>query len=273
MTNVRIDDRTGHDAGGSLLRGPPDRLRRDHHNPLPLYVQVREALRRDIRDRGLEAGDRIPTEAALEHHYGVSRSTIRQAVGELEAEGVLTRVQGRGTFVGRGTIRHPPVLTSFSELLRSQGYDPSHELLESGIVKAPGSIAQTLEVPSGTECRRLRRRFFADDDPVGLSTTWLPLTLLGEHDRTLVERVAGGGSLYQELVEADPALAPYRATETVDAVDAQPDEAALLHREPASALLLIHRTSRTATDRPVEWSRLLFVPGRYGYHTELQRPA
>ena len=134
----------------------------DREGDLPLYVQLREVLRQDIRDRGLRPGDRLPTEDDLERRYGVSRSTIRQAMGDLAAEGVVRRFQGRGTFVGTPKIQHTPVLASFSELLRSQGYTPSHRLLESAVVPAPATVAEGLEVDDGTPCRYLQRLFFAD---------------------------------------------------------------------------------------------------------------
>lgn len=245
----------------------------DRAAPLPLYFQLREALVREIRERGLEPGDRLPTEAELERRYGVSRSTIRQALNELAAEGIVHRIQGKGTFVGTPRIQHVPVLTSFSELLRAQGYRPSHRLLDSSVVPAPVEVAEGLQAAEGASCRYLRRLFLADDDPVGLAETWLPREVLGSGDDLLEDGEIEHGSLY-ELLQSDAiGLALHRAVETINPGVAEAADARLLACEPASPLLVIRRITFTPEDRPVEWTRLLFAGDRYEYRVEMRRPA
>ncbi len=253
--------------------GLADRPLQERRSGIPLYAQLREALRNEIKERGLRPGDRLPTEAELEERYGVSRSTIRQAVGELEIEGLLRRVQGRGTFVGSPKIQHHPVLMSFSGLLRSQGYAPSHRLLDTGVVGAPSEVASDLELDEGTPCRFVERLLSADDDPVGVSRTWLPRAVLGEHDDTITAGVTDGGSLYQLLGDASPELVPARASETIDPALAGESESELLGCEPGTPLLFIRRRSWTTTGLPLESTQLRFLPGRYQYRVELQSPA
>jgi GntR family transcriptional regulator len=245
---------------------------RDRHTAVPLYVQLREALRTEIEVRGLHPGDRIPTEAELEARYGVSRSTIRQAVGDLEAEGLLRRIQGKGTFVAAPKIQHHPVLTSFSDLLRGQGYRPSHRLLTSVVVEGPAEVVQGLHLDDAAACRHLERVLAADGDPVGVSRTWLPLDVLGAHDRAIAQGASEGRSLYELLAEASPDLVPARASETIDPALAGEAEAELLGCAPGTPLLFIRRSSWTASDLPLEWTELRFVPGRYQYRVELHRP-
>jgi GntR family transcriptional regulator len=252
----------------SLAEGPLQERRSD----VPLYAQLREALRTEIKDRELRPGDRLPTEAELEERYGVSRSTIRQAVGDLEVEGLLRRIQGRGTFVGSPKIQHHPVLMSFSGLLRGQGYTPSHRLLGAEIVGAPAEVAAELELDEGTPCRHIERLLSADDDPVGVSKSWLPLAVLGEHDEAITAGVTEGRSLYELLGEASPGLVPARASETIDPALAGEGEAGLLGCEPGTPLLFIRRRSWTATGLPLESTQLLFLPGRYQYRVELKSP-
>lgn len=246
---------------------------RDRDMPVPLYAQLREALRRDIRERELRPGDRLPTEAQLEASYGVSRATIRQAVGDLEREGLLHRMQGKGTFVATPKIQHVPVLTSFSELLRSQGHEPSHQLLESSIVPAPGEVAQGLGIDEGEPCRYLWRLFSADGAPVGVSQTWLPLAVVGEvADRRIERGAAEDRSLYELIEEGEDAPVLHHATETINPCSAGPAEAELLGCDTNTPLLKICRSTYTQADRPLEWTRLVFVPGRYEYRVELRRP-
>ena len=245
----------------------------DREGPLPLYFQLREALQADIRDRGLKPGDRLPTEQELERRYGVSRSTIRQALSDLESEGVVRRIQGKGTFVGTPKIQHVPVLASFSELLRAQGYEPAHRLIASAVRSAPAAVAEGLEVEEGSPCRFLRRLFLADGDPVGVAETWIPSALLGPHDDLLEHGAIEHGSLY-ELLQAQPiGLVLARAVETINPGLAEEPDAGLLGCEPGDPLLVIKRISFTPQGRPVEWTQLLFAGDRYEYRVEMQRPA
>jgi GntR family transcriptional regulator len=248
-------------------------LARDRWLAVPLYVQLREALRAEIEERGLRPGDRLPTEVELEERYGVSRSTIRQAVGELQAEGLLRREQGRGTFVAAPKIQHLPVLTSFSQLLRSQGRRPSHRLLRSTLVSAGSEIAHELGLEPTARGRCFERVLLADDLPVGVSHTWLSLALVGPHDAPIERGVHEGGSLYRLLADSAPELVPHRGTETINPTLAGPEQARLLGCEPSAALLAIRRCTWTAADEPLEWTQLVFVPGRYEYRVELRRPA
>ena len=245
----------------------------DRGDPLPLYFQLREALLRDVEERGLQPGDRLPTEVELEQRYGVSRTTIRQALGQLEAEGLVRRVQGKGTFLGTPKIQHVPVLASFSELLRSQGYDPSHRLLESSVGEAPAEVVEDLGLEPGEVCRYLRRLFLADDDPLGLAETWLPVSALGGHEDLLENGAIEDGSLYDILQSPPIGLSLHRAVETISPGLATRDQAALLGCEPGSPLLVIVRITSTLEERPVEWTRLLFAGDRYEYRVVMTRPA
>lgn len=244
---------------------------RDPRSAVPLYVQLRERLRAQIEAGELKPGDRLPTEVELEERYEVSRSTIRQAVGDLQADGLVQRVQGKGTFVASPKIQHVPELKSFTDLLRSQGYDPTHRPLDSAIVVAPDAMCHELGLDEGTSCRFLERLLVADDRPVGVSRTWLPLLVLGTADRTIAQGTLAGGSLYRLLGECSPELAPRTGSETIQPALAGLDEARLLGCEVGTALLSIRRCTWTATDQPLEWTDLVFVPGRYEYRVELQR--
>ncbi|MGH2659046.1 MAG: GntR family transcriptional regulator [Actinomycetota bacterium] len=245
----------------------------DREAPLPLYFQLREALLQEIRDLGLKPGDRLPTEAELERRYGVSRSTIRQALNDLATQGLIRKVQGKGTFLGTPKIQHVPVLTSFSELLRSQGYVPSHRLLASSRRPAPAQVAEGLRLEEGAPCRFLRRLFLADGDPVGLAETWLPLSILGPNDALFERGAIEDGSLY-ELLRSEPlGLVLHRAVETINPGLAEEPDAGLLRCEPGSPLLVIKRIAFTPDVRPVEWTLLLFVGDRYEYRVDMQGPA
>src|SRR6266540_1579137 len=215
----------------------------DRGAPIPLYFQLREAILREIRERGMKTGDRLPTESEIERTFRVSRATIRQALAELESEGVVRRVQGLGTFVASPKIRHVPKLQSFSELARSQGFAPSHRMLGSELVGAPAAVADDLGIEPGRPARHLRRQLLADGMVVGLAETWLPVDLLGANDELFGEERLARGSLYE-----------------------------LLQCELGSPVLVVQRVTFSPEDHTIESTRLQFVSERYEYRVSMERP-
>jgi GntR family transcriptional regulator len=251
-------------AGGAVL---------DRAAPTPLYFQLREALLREIREQGMKTGDRLPTESEIERSYGVSRATIRQALAELEAEGVVRRVQGLGTFVASPKIRHVPRLQSFSQLARSQGFVPSHRMLGSELGPAPEDVASDLGVDDGAPARHLVRLLLADGRVVGLADTWLPHDLIAANEELFEVGSLDQGSLYELLQRPPVSVVLHRAEETISASVADTSLATQLECDRGEPILVVKRISWTPDDRVIESTRLLFVSERYEYRVAMQPPA
>ena len=91
-------------------------------NATPLYLQLKNKIKREIRTGMLKPGEKIPSEAQLQKEYGMSRVTVRNAMAELEAEGYIIKVQGKGSFVTKSDMLRLPIgVTSFTEDARMQG--------------------------------------------------------------------------------------------------------------------------------------------------------
>jgi DNA-binding GntR family transcriptional regulator len=245
----------------------------DRRAPLPLYVQLRDALLREIREGDLQPGDRFPSEAAIRARYRVSRATVRQALADLEAGGVIRKVQGLGSFVAAPKIRHLPLLTSFTELASSQGFTPSHRVLASSVEEVPPDAAAELGLAEGATGRFLRRLFLADGDAVGLAETWLPLHALRGHDELFDRDRLDQGSMYEVLQSEPIGLDLHHAVETISPDVADPPSAELLGCDAGTPVLLIRRLTFTPDGQAVESTRLVFVGARYEYRVELHRPA
>jgi GntR family transcriptional regulator len=247
--------------------------RLDRQAPLPLYAQLRDALFGEVRDGGLQPGDRFPTEAEIRARYGVSRATVRQAMDDLEAGGVIRRVQGLGTFVAAPKIQHVPLLTSFAELASSQGFTPSHRVLSSSVEEAPAEVAAELGLEEGARCRFLRRLFLADGQTVGLAETWLPVDALHGHDELFDQDRLDEGSMYEAL-QSDPiGLVLDHAVETISPGVADARSAKALECKRGTPVLRIGRLTFAPGGQAVESTRLVFVGDRYEYRVELHRPA
>ncbi|HSD48733.1 MAG TPA: GntR family transcriptional regulator [Actinomycetota bacterium] len=257
-------------TASALIDAPPAVL--DREAPLPLWAQLKDALLREIREGGLEPGDRFPSEAAIRDRYRVSRATVRQALAELEAGGVIRKVQGLGSFLAVPKIRHVPLLTSFTDLASSQGFVPSHRVLSSSVEEVPADAAAEVGLAEGTRCRLLRRLFLADGSPVGLAETWLPVSVLRGHDELLEGDRLDEGSMYGVLRSPPIGLVLDHAVETISPGVADASSAELLGCEAGTPVLLIRRLTFTPDGQSVESTRLVFVGDRYEYRVELQRP-
>ena len=244
----------------------------DREAPLPLYAQLKDALLREIREGGLEPGDRVPTEAEIRERYRVSRATVRQALADLEAGGVIRKVQGLGSFVAVPKVRHVPLLTSFTELVSSQGFVPSHRVLASSVEDVPAEDADELGLAAGTRCRFLRRLFLVDDRAVGLAETWLPVSALRGHDGLFDRKRLDAGSMYEVLRSEPIGLVLDHAVETISPGVVDVADAALLGCEAGTPVLLIRRSTFTPEGSAAESTRLVFVGDRYEYRVELHRP-
>jgi DNA-binding GntR family transcriptional regulator len=143
-----------------------------------LYQGLSQELRRRIRSGVYAKGNRIPTEAELVREFHVSAITIRRAVRELITEGLLFGRQGLGVFVTdtRRIVRRFTAVftTSMAEDMRRGGYEPSAKERSLALIPASSELARQLGIESGTRIYRHEKTFFADQEPIGLDTTFLP---------------------------------------------------------------------------------------------------
>lgn len=212
-------------------------------------------------------GTPIPTERLLAEQFTVSRTTVRQALADLTAEGRLHRVQGKGTFVAEPKLAQRLQLSSYTEDMRAQGREPSSRLLELVETTADADVAKLLDIPSGAKILRLNRLRLADDEPMALETTHLPQSRF----RGLREVLADGGSLYAVLHE-HYGVRPQRAEETIETELCGPREAELLGADVGVPMLLLSRHSFDAHGQAFEYVRSIYRGDRYKFVTTLNRP-
>lgn len=243
----------------------------DRRDPLPLYVQLEQALLRGIRSRGQVPGDRLPTEAEIAETYGVSRQTIRQSLARLVADGHVERVQGLGSFVAKPRPKHQSLLTSFTQNMKAQGYVPQRRLLRSEVVDCPPTMHVESSKSTG-ECQFIHRLLLADGRPIAVSETWLPVECLAGRLDLFNAEILEKSSLYELLQGPEIGLRLDRGVETVRAGLATEEQAQQLECPANNPTLIVRRVSYTPSNRPVEWTVMTFAADRYEYRVELARP-
>lgn len=236
----------------------------DRKSALPLYQQLREQLEARIRSGLWKPGDQIPTEDELCRMYQVSRSTVKQAIGELVQAGLLYRWQGKGTFVAKPRIRHRLALTSFTQDMVSRGLKPASRILGLEMIGASEAVASSLNVPVDSLVWRLDRLRLADGEPMGRQTAYLPVHLCPEIPADAVEK----GSLY-EFLDKRYGLRSVRAIETYIPTVASAADAALLGVSPGTPLFAVERLSFLADNRVLEYVQSLLRGDRYTLYVEL----
>ncbi len=143
-----------------------------------LRVQsVAQELERRIVDGVYISGDRLPTEPKLCSQFGVSRTTVRGAVSALQARGLVSREQGRGTFVlGTGSVSVTMLLEanlSVTDVIRGSGRRPGTTGISVNREFVPSEVVTALQVPVGSHCVVVRRTRTADDVPAADSIDYL----------------------------------------------------------------------------------------------------
>lgn len=230
---------------------------------MPLYAQVREALREDLAR--MEPGEVIPTEPELQARFAVSRITIRKAVDDLVTEGLLVRQQGRGTYVQRPKLTHElNMITSWTEQLLAAGYVSRTQHLETEEADPPKRIASLLALAPDERVFVLRRLRLVSEEPLTLMLNYLPSRLVPG----LAEKIAHRESLY-EVLEKDYGLVAARAVDIVETRTATDDEAKRLRIEHWAPLLCVTRVSHLADGRPLEVGLAISRGDRYRYRVEL----
>ena len=225
----------------------------------PIAADARTRVLDLIAARELRSGDRVGAERELAEGLGVSRSTLRQALGILEGSGVIRRVPGRsgGIFVaGPKVERDLSQIVGVPDLLREQGFTAGSRLVSVSVVPADDKSAAALNLAPGAFVVSIVRIRLADGVPISLEHARLPADQVpGLPEREL------GGSLY-ELLEREYGLRPHEATERIEVMHATTDEAAILGIRLGDALLSVQRTTVDADGVPFEFSHDLFRADR-----------
>jgi GntR family transcriptional regulator len=231
---------------------------------LPRYVEIEEALRQQIAEA--RAGDAIPSESELALRYGVSRMTARQAVRALEADGLVYRVPGSGTFAS-GNEAHRPmgVLRSFTEDMRERGVSVTSKVLEAGWIDPdPRTQADLALTPTSRAIRVVRVRL-GDGVPMALEKVTLP-----SRCSFLLDCDLAASSLHQLLLDHD--IVPTEATGDLVAAGADADDAKNLKVRKGSPLLVERRTIVDQNGRRIERTETRYVGSKYVFDVHLRRP-
>lgn len=228
----------------------------------PLYDQLFDILRDKIQN-DMAPGDLLPSERQLSQQYGLSRTTVRLALDSLEKMGLVTRRHGKGTYVSdaRHSETDPALCYSFTEEMRRLGKTPKTQVLSFSQEEANKSVSSALGLHLGATVWHLHRLRLADDEPMLVGHTYLPLEMFGSltHEKVISH------SLY-DLLESEFDQTIKTAEEEVRVMTARAADADLLLIPEGSPVLEISRLTYNAAGRIIEFTRSSARVDKFKYH-------
>jgi GntR family transcriptional regulator len=238
------------------------------NSPLPLYFQLKELLRQEIESGHWQPGQRIPSEAELCQAFDISRSVVRQALRELEYQGLLYREQGKGTFVAQPKISESLMqdLSGFYEDMVAKGLTPVTKVLRQEVQPANKKIANYLQIEPGDKVIVIERLRSVGSEPINLVTTYLPYDICPD----LIDEDLSTQSLYA-LLERKHGFELSHGRRTIEAVAANQYEAQLLGVEEGAPLILLDSVSYLRGGRPIEYFHAVHRGDRSRFEVEVVR--
>jgi GntR family transcriptional regulator len=252
------------------LPGPFRTLKVSRRSSTPAYLQIAESLSGILKGDALPPGYPLPPERMLCEQFGVSRMTLRQAIGILEREGLILSHRGRGTCVAHNLLRRrQQEMRSFSEEILARGGKPESRLLSFGRVASSREGQEFFGLAAGEEVYEIRRTRLTDKVPLALETVCLSERLcprLEQYD--LVKN-----SLYG-ILEESYGLRLDNCVEEVSAQQPTPEQRRLLEVPRNVALLAINRKSFTDLGQPLELAHSVYRGDLYSaiVHSVRRRP-
>lgn len=221
----------------------------------PLYEQLKQALRENIRSGLHKPDEALPGERRLMEIYRVSRMTVRQAIGDLVGEGVLYRRHGSGTFVSERVVDRPMVkLYGLAEELRLAGHEISIELIDSRMEEPSPEAIHELQLEEGEKVFCYIRLISSKGRPILLTKSHINRKISNLFDNINV-------NIARDVIYEHLEICGYQishAVQNLQAGNPTKDEAMHLQCSEESPVLVVHRTTYVKGVYPIIYTRALY---------------
>ena len=241
----------------------------DETNPIPKYLQISTWLTELIQTGRYQADEKLPSEVELSKMCGVNRNTLRQAIGELTAAGLLRKEKGTGTFVNRSTpggLRHKlERISSFRDMLGQSGIKARTRVLSKKIETADEYVSGNLFLGSSKKVIVIKRVRAGNGTPYIYEKSYLPADLFeGILDRDLT------GSMY-DLMAKHFNIELARGKQTISAVNLDAEIAGILNVPVNSAAIFAEYLTFDEKSMPIELLHSYYRGDKYSLEIELGR--
>lgn len=236
-------------------------------SPVPLYTQIKEILRDRILDGTYQAHEQMPSESDLMETFGVSRITVRQALGDLQKEGLIFKIHGKGTYVSKPkAFQNVGQLQGFGEAMARMGYETFSRLVSLKQLPAGAAVAPKLGVPEEEQIVELRRVRYLNRAPISLDVSYVP--------KSIGERLAKEDLAHRDvflILENDYGLSLGEAQLQIEAMLADTYLARQLQVEEGAPVLRIERLTYTTDGKPIDFEYLYYRGDAFQYRMRIER--
>ncbi|HSV80260.1 MAG TPA: GntR family transcriptional regulator [Ramlibacter sp.] len=234
---------------------------------LPLYAQIKEALRAKIIDGTYSAHARLPSESEMIRAFGVSRITVRQALNDLQKEGLLFKVHGKGTYVSKPKVAQELThLQGFGEAMNRLGHETFSQVQTFEQVVGVAEICARLLLPPGAPLLEMRRIRYLDREPISVDHSYLPASI----GARLSQASLRDRDLFS-LLENELGHRLHSADVEIDATLATPELARNLRVANKAPVLRIERLTYATESRPLVYEHLHYRADKFKYKLKITR--
>ena len=235
--------------------------------PVPLYNQLKELLRTQILDSTYPPESRMPSESELGDIFQVSRITVRQALGDLQKEGLIFKIHGKGTFVAKPkAFQNVSTLQGLAESMSQLGYEVINQLHSVKFINANTRVAERLQLNEGEKVVEIKRVRLINREPVSLEISYLP--------KDVGEKLQKADLITRDIfliLENDLQLNLGHADLAIDAVLADSELTKALNVEEGSPIMRIERLTHTADGKPLDFEFLYYRGDAFQYRFRIDR--
>jgi GntR family transcriptional regulator len=236
-------------------------------SPLPLFTQIKEVVRKRIMDGTYSIHSKLPSERELGEFFKVSRVTVRQALAELQREGLIFKISGKGTFVSKPKASlEGSKLRGFGEAMSSLGYESVARILSISEEASSSRVANKLKIEVGAFVCKIQRLRYLNRDPISLDISYV---------RPDIGKVMANSDLEERdiisLLENECGVPLGKAKVDIEAVLSDETMSRYLALEEGGPILHIERTLLTTESQPVLYENLYYSGDVFRYSLDVER--
>jgi GntR family transcriptional regulator, frlABCD operon transcriptional regulator len=216
---------------------------------MPLYIQLKEDIKKSIQSGEYRVGSQIPTEVELCNMYGISRITTRRAIKELEEEGILQKQHGIGTFVMANSMlkRELVSVDGFSEFLVQSGKVPKTKILNTAIINMNELRMESLDIVLEEPILHIKRLHLIDQEPIHLENSYFSLKQLPDLDKHLEE----SSSIYS-IIKNRYKIEMVKNKKILNVIKPNSEQAELLHCAQDTPIYKIEKVAYSDKRLPIQ---------------------
>jgi GntR family transcriptional regulator len=262
LTPLKQTEQQADTASNSPLAQGVTRL-----SPQPMYAQIKTELRGRILDGCYKPHERLPSESELIALFGVSRITVRQALGDLQREGLLFKIHGKGTYVSKPkTFQELGQLEGFAEAMGKRGFETFNRVIAQREVEADLVVATHLQLPANTPVTEIRRVRFLNREPISVDVSYF--------ERAIGTRLCQADLAHRDifaLLENEIGISLGKAELQIEAMLADETLAGLLQIEEGAPILRMERLTFSAEGKPIDFEYLYYRGDAFQYRMRVDR--